>query len=1437
MPKTTSKVTFDSTDEIVQDPFKLREALDNPSISHNTNIPIDTAIEAVYQNPFTVSGDNTEHPERGIVNIPLGKVAGEEKAGFFESAEAEFKNLSTNYKSLDAASGYMQQSSFIASDTPSNWTPTLNPSDLVDLPDHLAAYVMQAKNPQDLAYRRSWALEQVHNEETLNNGSFFGKLVGGFLGGFTPIGSIENLIPLAGFVKYSKVGSTGLKTMMKMAPSLTAAAAIRSGAEQVDKVGGNLQDFVIGTFVDAIVSTSLFGAAGAVATGFDKIQLQKLSEYGKKYIKGIDFNWKIDKSGVVKGFEAKARDNTVSAAQVSFAQEMADSSFYKGGIFKIPYVGDATLRILSGQAPWSDDMPMLGALNPTIRFLASSPLIQGLTSPYNSVKAFFDTHFDHYITTEGTAKGGTQAFSHEHYMKQERAQLKSMFVQVDALHIERNGLNAPPRPLRGLWNAGLAFRNKTLEQVGKDLEPNNYISKDDFLDEVQNALWSGESSEHSAVNEAAAMFRKKIDKTWLDFRKAYNLPDDWLPSRTAESYLMRVYNTAYLNTADGEREWTNVISQYLKDADENILAKMKPINDAQLELDDATRIHNELVRTSKVPTPTDAELAKEEELRNVVRPIKEKLSKAKSSLKTAKREATKEKHQKNIDEITNELAPHQEALDSHLMKIYSADITLKNSSNNLEWLKGKKRSFEESLQNELRSNPDLSLHVDDINALSANESKQLKNTLKPLNEAKLDLENHKSIITDVKVQISRAEQAAKKGKTVETAQKHQETSDALRLELDKHETTLRTLEDKVYTLEEDLQDSIRSGQLNPRFYKKVPGSERYELADPSNRLKFRKTHESDYHRAEAARGYYQSIMHMTPEDIIADTMGKITGNASENVLKSRSLMIPDSVLYKNNFMTKDLKAKTANYVNYLARRTHLKTVNKDITLDGGFDEIAKEFLKEHEFKRSLIQTRIDKLNESIKAENEIETKTPGKLESLNADLKETKKDFSREVRDFDTAKTLLKRAYTTRVMGIQNREGWEPVARRVFMSIMAATNLHNLPATQITDIAGAAFQHGLMAFVRDGLYPVIQSIGGILKTKDSEALRKVAGNVHLGLNDYLMGVSEKQWGQELQPYLNMGKIVSGIEKYAQFSANADVSTYIDNGVQHFSGAIVQGEFMRILHAFKEGKMTEKEGLYLRKYGIDPAKWADRMVESFNEAGGYKTAVGGFQSMFWKWQDLEASDLFSNAVFKGINNTLIMRGTADSPFVADNLLGMMFHTFTGWGYASVNRYLIPALQHPDAALVARTVMMLAAGSLVSPMRRLARGEDMYPDNMTDEQFAYEAINDSGVFSNFANGLNYVNMLSDDRLMGDLKNDKYRNRIRVGLGTTGGATVNRMMDVLSMVASGNYNEKDIKTLAHMTAISGSMYGRYVSDKIIEGLGVPKTASQARSNRELN
>lgn len=1318
------------------DDIKESENVVNGSSS---KIPIDSSFEFVPNNPFTVDVDNENKDDHiGYPGFPIEP----EKAGILATAKAEFKETSTNLHALH----YLQEhppetpnsitqfyypdvsNTFAYRAAPPGWSPKEEIQKQTNLDPKYVPRLLASKNPQDFQYRLNDIYEQEQDNKALENGSTFGKIIGGLVG-LSPIGSIENFIPLTAIATKAKVGAGFVDAAMKNAPGMLAASAIRAGAKEMDKEEGNLSNFMKETFIDAAFGTVFLGVIGGASSLINLSEFNRMKEFGKKYLKGIGFEYVINKEGDLKGFKAvDTTGGSISAAEVTKAQELADAGFYKGGLFKIPYVGAASLSLLSGNIPG-------------FKYIFGSPLVQLKTSKYKAANAFADSAFEHFITTEGEAKGGVRPPSFESKVKKTKAALTDLKVQTEALFAERNGYAIQSRPAIGIQNAWYASKQKALETLSMDSESTNWISKDDFMDEIQRVIYSEEPSEISAVNSGAAIYRKIIDETYRDYRTAHNLPEDWLPPKTASAYLMRVYDTHYLNENEGQ--FVQVVSDWLTNSDNEITALYQPINEAKQILKNAKSAHETLIKSG------------------------------------------------------------------------TTDQIITKSARELEALQRKSKKLENDLSNRMRSDPNLFIHIDDFHALSANEIKEIKTILKPINKKQADVDAIQKEVDDLRKKAYFEKNKAIKSRKVETAKSKLSDAEQNEKLLNDRLDDLKKAKDAVEEEEILLQEKMANGEIKQNLYNKIPNSNQYALKDIKNKLKFRETHASDFHRKVAAKAYYNSIMNMNPEDIIADVFGHITGNTSENVLKKRTLPVPDEILYNNNFMTKDLYAKTANYVNYLSKRTHLKTSFENVTVNGGFEELAETLLDEHKYNRELINKRLETLTDKKEIEKE-------------------KKVLRKEKAEFEQTKKTMKTLYENRMMGLNKRNDFDIMARRTWMSITAAANLHNLPAMQITDFAFGGFQHGIWPFVRDGVYPIITSMAGMLKTKDSQALREMAPHINLGYQDVLNNYADRNWQSELRPYINMGKFSSGVEKYAHFSALTDLAPYIDNALQHTHGSVIQSRFMELLHKQIDGNLTNKESLYLRKYGIDPKQWAERMVNAYKEADGFKTKLGGYVSKAWQWQDLEAANLFNDAVFRGVQNTLVWKGMADSPFFADNILGLFFHTFTGWGYAATNRYLIPSLQHPDGELLLKMIWMAGAGALVSPTRRIARGEEPWPEDMTSSQIAYEAFSDSGVLSTAGNVLNIANFLSSDKLLGDLKNDKFKNRTRTGIfgmSDVVSSTASRISDVIGMANSG-INEKDMKTAAHMLAISGAMYGHYVGDKLIESAGFPRNKRAAQA-----
>ncbi len=1222
------------------------------AIQGSQNVPLETNFEFIPQNPYTLSnpipGGGESEAFKGDINLPsFSKTFGAEAYAFNITAQA-------------AHAGYEKfESPNPLDDTHSpDWTPTSNPEVFQNVRPEKLAYLMEATGPKDQQYRLQRIMAEQDHDDALANGSTLAKILGGATGLVT---DPMSYVPIIGWAKYAKFGTTAIKSIARSLPGVTAYSAAKNAAEQTDKVTGNLPDFLTNTMVDTAFGSALFGVLGTGALSLDKMELWNLRKIATASIDGVDFKLATNEKGELTGIKAFEKPgSSVGAAKVSMAQELADSSFHKSGLFKIPIIGDGAIKLLS--MPPSNN-PFINIITTPLQWIGT-PALRMLNSPFKTVRAFIDRAQDHNIITEGVAKGETSTIKFSSLMQQQYSSIRALQAQMNALHLERNGFDIKNRALGGIVNVGLGLKNATLKTISRDTSKSEFVSKEDFHSEVENVLRNEVPSEHSPVNEAAGIIRKKLDETYLAYRQSHGLPEDWLPPKTSEGYLMRVYDTPYMNTH--ENEWISAVSNSLKEGDEFINSRLQPIKDME-------------------------ELGKS-----------------------------------NPD------------------------------------AKMKAKAMKDSLQNELRKNPDLYIHVHEWNDLSADEAKELQGLLKPIEDAK---------------KISK--------------------EDAIKAE-------------------EDLQQRIHNGEINKRLYTKIPGSQRYELKDPNKRLRFRDTYESDYHRQLAAKAYYDTILNQTAQQTISQLMGRVLGVSKENSLKSRTLIIPDEVLYNGNFMSKDLMSKVSNYVTYLSRRTNLKKAYGDLSDEEGIEPLFANLSNEHEEMRAPLNKKLADLKNKPNSSKQI-----AKVEKQLSDIR---KQFDKAIKD-------MRHVYE-KMMGLKQTSREARKAQSAIMSLSSIATLPFVPLTMINDLGNIGLQHGVWPFIRDGIYPVIQSLAGILKTKDSAALRKAAPSVHLALQDQLTGYADKNWSMHTEPYINMGKIVNNLEHLSHFSANITGTNYFENGLQRMAASTAQSEFMRIMFAAQKGTITSKEALSMRKYGIDPNKSYKKFIEAYKEGGGYKTSLGGHQSNFWEWKDLEASKEFGDAVFRATKDAVIQRDLADAPFWADNPLGAIAFGFQGWTFASINRFVVPTMQQPDLNKMMGVLLSLATGALVDPMRRIAKGEDPIPDDMTDDQFMFAAFQNAGLFSWFSNVLNDANVLSGDRILGDLKNDRYKDRTRVGLLGPAWGTINRMGDVFGSIASGEFNKADAKKLARMIPIANASWGYLMSKSLIDRLNIPETRAQAHA-----
>jgi hypothetical protein len=759
-----------------------------------------------------------------------------------------------------------------------------------------------------------------------------------------------------------------------------------------------------------------------------------------------------------------------------------------------------------------------------------------------------------------------------------------------------------------------------------------------------------------------------------------------------------------------------------------------------------------------------------------------------------------------LDPINNSENQYKLAKQAHeeLAKSEAPDEAIKASSDRLENMQRSIQARKNSLHDEIRDNPELHHLADNLNAVSASESDRINEILKYNKDLERDLNSQKKVIADLKSKINKSATSLNKSKTSKTAKKHVESKGDLSAKIAKEEKKLKEIQDKLDTRKLELENSMANGKIDKTLYYKIKDSNRYELKDPNDKLKFRDVYESDHHRQQAAKAYYDTILNNTSEDLIRQIMGRLTGNLRENPIKGRTLLIPDKVLYANNFLHTNPIINLMNYRLALGRQNAVKRMLNRLTINGTWDEITDALRDQHEQMKASINTK---------------------------DKKKYDKEVKKLAKAYGNAKSDLNNTFA-KINGSSKysarRREWTAIANLFAVS----TKLGFLPLTMSTDLMANVFHHGFWPFVRDGLLPMLKSFGGTFN-KD---IRENAAHAHIADNHLSMTTSERNWAGSAQTYTPVqGKLINGLETLAHYSMNLSGANAVDNFIQRTTAMIMQSKIMKSMMDHLEGKLKPKDRKDLLKYGLDPDKYAQKFVDEWKAAGSDGNGFGGFMSRYWEWKDLEASNQMSKALMRASKDVAIRRGMFDAPFAMDDPLVNSLFLFKGYTFASITRYLAPLLQRPDFDKVLGTMLMMAAGATQNPLRRIVNGQDPLEE---DDNMFRNAVRDGGVFSILGDTYEDLNFLTSSVFQDTVNNERYRNRLEMGVfnGPIGGIA-NDMSRVIGMAASGDYNQQDMKRLITLVPLAYSWQFREIHNKMLEGLGLPKNRNAAIKQKEAN
>lgn len=706
------------------------------------------------------------------------------------------------------------------------------------------------------------------------------------------------------------------------------------------------------------------------------------------------------------------------------------------------------------------------------------------------------------------------------------------------------------------------------------------------------------------------------------------------------------------------------------------------------------------------------------------------------------------------------------------------------------------RAEQSILRDKMKNDEDLHILLEHNLYLNSAEESDLRNILKPINEAENQFQEAKAELSSVQKLIKQNESKIAKAKTEKKLKELTEQNKTLQSQLDElqgkgsESGRVRELENQFNELKDELNRKALNGQIPKRYFRQT--GNQVEFRDPNQVVRFRDLY--DNHR-EAATRFEQSILNYNPQQLNQSVLSNFSGGVATNPLKSRSLMVPDSLLRENKFLSNDLNKMTILYIQNLASRTAVKQALVHPQFGEGFEAFTQALSEEMQIKRDKISSQTKKSTKQKQKE----------LIKLDREFKEAEKAIGR-FQDF--------------VYGNSLRDSAGLKFARNLRNYTTATRLGAMMLSSLSDTGGIILKHGIWNYLKDGLAPLLKS-AFIKAGKAGAEGKENATHAGMAMEHVLGSFSESAYNPSMFDGVYMsGKVTSALEKLNHVAMNLYGQTFVDNINQMITANISQSKFMSYLQKFKDGTITARQKEALNQAGIQPEIWADRFLEQFEKFGGEKSGAS-YQSRYWDWQDVEAMQTMVNGIRRSVNESVLKSNWLDAPLWSNDPFPSMILLFHKWGFSAMSRWVLPAMQRPDAKALTGITMMIGLGALVDPLRKWAKtGKFEW-----DEDAAFlNAISNSSVGGWYWDVIENLNAVLGHSLLPN-KNDR-RQSMSIGsiIGGAPGGVMDDAFHIITSLINQNTTRKDAQKALNLLPLTGAWYLRYLTNQFLDQLDLP-------------
>lgn len=927
----------------------------------------------------------------------------------------------------------------------------------------------------------------------------------------------------------------------------------------------------------------------------------------------------------------------------------------------------------------------------------------------------------------------------------------------------------------GIGGSGPIAASKRIAQRISDGRPD--FNTDTWGHAVLTSRYSGIPSAISEVNDLNRGLDEYYSSILQANQKAHGFEEKDLPVKTAAAYINRGYNLDYMNTDLGMRNWEQMSMDFFRRGDRLITEATAPIN----ELEDKIKTLEADILAGK----------NQDENRASLRVANNKLKNEKNILRDRIHD---DQSLKNLLVGKHPLDREDEKLLRRLIKPWKeAQKTHKSSKTKLS-----------AANKELTSLKKKYVTGEKTVGIKKSSTEQSERTIQSYPQAKkaLDLMEQAASITPtpqkdyakIKTKIDKLE------KEVEALKKETE-----RLEMEALDEHTKIL------------DQIQEGNVRRTLYSIDEETGKISLYSPDIRPKFRPLFSDHGEFADAeminhAKAIHSNITGTNPDKLAQQMMDTLMSGVTGNPLKERSFLIDDETLLSWGFLSTDLKRSAMRYALTVGKNTALTQSLKGLGVNhSGMRGFAEEMTKELEIKRN-------------------------KISASNMSQEKKDKEFIRLAKSFKKTNQfgsdIVKVAMGTYAKTPENQTLRHSIS--ALRSLTHATRLGSLPLLQIPDFVVGMYRNGPWKWARDGIFPMIKNMNGMIKTKGSESYRKASSVAGLSIEGVMHNKTEELFNYSTQVSQSWaGKTASVMSSVAKGANIASLSAFMEDTNQRLLANIAQSNLMESMYQFKAGTLGKKELRQLLNEGIQPERDADILIKAFESSpSSYAKKGGGYQSEYWEWQDYNARNLMTDNINKAVSKTLIRRGLFDSPLISHDPIISLLFTYTGWYFSALNRFIVPFMQRPtDAYLIGGTIASSLLGMMVDPLRSWSRGEEF---DMDEEQWFFSSISAAPLLAPVYSAAMRANSILGIDFLNKIKNDRYRNlSVFGGIGGASLGVAESLANGARMFATGRWNEHDWKRLVNTMPAMQMWYMNDWKNQFMDSMteGLPKNYASAQ------